>query len=342
MDINYFMKIQNAHGTQNYREKQRIQINNEMEKHFTDTWGTEDVLLNEKPFQLMIQKDTDGNTFKKKIKSPHNHRFNLGDYVQWNGQMWLITLIDSDDRTWNRGYMYLCSILLRWQNKQGKIIERYGYSEDFTKYSTGITGNNNITIGDNQYGITLPVDNETKNIKRDIRFPIDIEGVEPPDIYVLTNRKILLMDNRSFGRGGVLNWTLSLDLFNEQTDKKITLDNGTSVWICDYHRDSSDDTITPPSSDGDIKIIGDSFLKYGRSKTWYIQSGTTIENMSDLEWEISSDTNLNLSKISRHVKKNTIELKTDDDSLIGESFLLSVKNKNQIFSTMKIIITEGF
>lgn len=342
MDINYFMKIQNAHGTQNYREKQRIQINNEMEKHFTDTWGTEDVLLNEKPFQLIIQKDTDGNTFKKKIKSPHNQRFNLGDYVQWNGQVWLITLIDSDDRTWNRGYMYLCSILLRWQNKQGKIIERYGYSEDFTKYSTGITGNNNITIGDNQYGITLPVDNETKNIKRDIRFPIDIEGVEPPDVYVLTNRKILLTDNRSFGRGGILSWTLSLDLFNEQTDKKIKLDNGTSVWICDYHRDSSDDTITPPSSDFDIKIIGDSFLKYGRSKIWYIQSGTTIENMSDLEWEISSDTNLNLSKISRHVKKNTIELKTDDDSLIGESFLLSVKNKNQIFSTMKIIITEGF
>lgn len=342
MDINYFMKIQNAHGTHNRREKQRVQINSEMEKHFLDTWGTEDVLLNGEPFQLIIQKDSDGNTFKKKIKSPNNQRFNLGDYVQWNGQVWLITLIDSDDRTWNRGYMYLCSILLRWQNKQGKIVERYGYSEDFTKYSTGIKGNHNIEIGDYQYGITLPVDDETKNIKRDVRFPIDIEGVEPPDVYVLTNRKILLTDNRSFGRGGILSWTLSFDLFNEQTDKKIKLDNGTSVWICDYHKDNYDDTISPPSSNLDIKIIGDSFLKYGRSKTWYIQSETTIENMSDLEWEISSNTEVNLSNISRHVKENTIELKTDDDSLIGESFLLSVKNKNQIFSTMKITITEGF
>lgn len=342
MDINYFMKIQNAHGTHNRRERQCIQINNEMEKHFLDTWGTEDVLLNGKPFQLIIQKDTDGNTFKKKIKSPKNLCFNLGDYVQWNGQVWLITLIDSDDRTWNRGYMYLCSILLRWQNKQGQIIERYGYSEDFTKYSTGVKGNNNIVVGDYQYGITLPVDDETKGIKRDVRFPIDIEGVEPPDVYVLTNRKILLTDNRSFGRGGILIWTLSFDLFNEQTDKKITLENGTSVWICNYHNNTSNDTILPPSSDIDIQIIGDSFLKYGRSKTWLLNIENNTEYINDLKWEISSNTNIDLSNISQKVKENTIELKTDDDSLIGESFLLSVRNEHQILSTIQITITEGF
>ena len=100
MDINYFMKVQNAYGTQNRREKELVKVNSQMIKHFEDTYDTEDVLLNGEPFKLMIIKDTDGNTFKKKIKSPYNQKFNLGDYIEWNGQTWLVTLLDIDDRTW--------------------------------------------------------------------------------------------------------------------------------------------------------------------------------------------------------------------------------------------------
>ena len=234
MDIRYYMKLQNAHGTVNKREKELAKVNRNMTKHFEDTFGTEDVLINGKPSKLMIVKDTDGNTFKKKIKAPNNFKFKLGDYVEWDGQHWLITLVDSDERTWNRGYMYLCTILLRWQNANGEIVERWGYSEDFTKYSTGETGNNVMTLGENQYGITLPVDDETKVVKRGKRFPVDLEGVEPPDIYELTNRKIFLNDNQSFDRGGTLIWTLSFTEFNSETDQKVELENGKHVWICDY------------------------------------------------------------------------------------------------------------
>ena len=238
MDLNYFIKIQNSHGLNNRREKQLAQINREMERNFDDTWATDDVLINDKPFQLMILKDTEGNPFKKKIKSPHDCIFNLGDYIVWNNQVWLVTSIDPDCRTWNRGYMSLCCVLLRWQNHEGKIIERYGYSEDFTKYSAGITGNSTVTIGDNQYGITVPVDNETKILKRGIRFPIDFEDIEPPDIYELTNRKIQLSDAQKFNRGGILQWTLSYSEFNYDTDKKITLSNGNEIWICNYNDNS--------------------------------------------------------------------------------------------------------
>ena len=162
MDINYFMKVQNAYGTKNRREKELAKVNGQMAKHFEDTYDTEDVLLNGEPFKLMIIKDTEGNTFKKKIKSTHEYKFNLGDYVQWNDQIWLVTLLDPDDKTWHRGYMYLCTVPLRWQNSDGKIIERFSYSEDFTKYSKGVTGTSTISIGDNQYGLTLPIDSETK------------------------------------------------------------------------------------------------------------------------------------------------------------------------------------
>lgn len=103
-----------------------VKVNRNANKHFDDTFDTQDVLVNEIPMQLMIIKDTDGNTYKKKIKSRHKDIIKLGDYVKWNNQIWMITLLDSDDKAWNRGYMYLCEILLRWQDDNGNIIERWG------------------------------------------------------------------------------------------------------------------------------------------------------------------------------------------------------------------------
>lgn len=342
MDIEYFMKLQNANKTKDKREKELAKVNKQMSRHFEDTFDTEDVLLNGKPFQLMIIKDTDGNTYKKKIKSPHDKKFNLGDYVEWNGQMWLITLLDSDEKTWNRGYMYLCTILLRWQNEKGEIVERYGFSEDFTKYTTGTSGNNTITLGDYQYGVTLPVDDETKFIKRDKRFPIDIDGVEPPDVYKLTNRKILLTDDRAFGRGGILTWTLSFSEFNHEKDKFVELENGTQVWICDYIKPS---TTLPPSDETTIsmaKISGNKNLKIGFSRTYTVTLSDADGNEVDWDgslygWSVVSD-----FAVEQNIDENKIKLFVDDDSLIGESFLLQVIkfDDDTVVSGVKITVSD--
>lgn len=342
MDIEYFMKLQNANKTKNKREKELVKVNKQMSKHFDDTFDTEDVLLNGKPFQLMIIKDTDGNTYKKKIKSPHDKKFNLGDYVEWNGQIWLVTLLDTDEKTWNRGYMYQCTVLLRWQNAKGEIIERYGYSEDFTKYTLGTVGNSTITLGDYQYGITLPVDDETKIMKRDKRFSIDIDGIEPPDVYKLTNRKILLTDDRAFSRGGILTWTLSFSEFNHETDKKVELENGTQVWICDYIPPS---TPLPPSDETTIlsaNISGRKELKIGFSRTYTAtlldKDGNTVEWDDTLYgWNIASD-----FEIEQSVTGNKIKLSVNDESFIGSSFLLQVikLDDNAVIGEIEITVMD--
>ena len=294
MNIDYFMKIQNAYGTKSKREKELAKVNHEMSKHFEDTYDTEDVLLNGEPFKLMMVKDTDGNVFKKKIKSRHEDRFNLGDYVIWNNQTWIITLLDPDEKTWNRGYMYLCTVPLRWQNSEGKIIERYVYSEDFTKYSSGTTGNNTITIGDNQYGLTLPIDSETRKLTRDMRFPIDFEDAEEPDIYKLTNRKVNLNNNEYSGRGGTMILTMSYDAFNADEDKRVVMDNGKEAWICNYVPISSP---TPPTSNpnetadlsAEITFKGTQELKIGgntKTLTGYFidKDGNTTSDIG--KWEV--------------------------------------------------------
>ena len=146
MDISYFQKINTTYKSKSRQETDLYLLNRHVDECFADTVDYHVVKRNGDPFELLIIKDTDNNTFKKKIKSRPSEPFNLGDYIEWDNQIWLVTLIDTDNKTYHSGYMYLCTVPLRWQNSEGKIIERYVYAEDFTKYSNGITGNNTITI----------------------------------------------------------------------------------------------------------------------------------------------------------------------------------------------------
>ena len=339
------MKIQNAYGTKTRREKELAKTNREMSKHFEDTYDTENVLLNGNPFNLMIIKDTDGNVFKKKIKSRHEDKFNLGDYIIWNHQVWLVTLLDPDSKTWNRGYMYLCTVPLRWQNSKGEIIERYAYSEDFTKYSSGITGNDTIAIGDNQYGLTLPIDNETKKLKRDMRFCIDFEDIDAPDVYKLSNRKVCLNDNSYFDRGGTMILTVSYDTFNINTDKRITIDNGQEVWICDYkdiRASSLHQTLIPDASTTlNATILGNSALKVGLSRTYTVnftdKNGDYVDwHNVNFNWNITSD--FDSALIQQTIDGNTINLSIKDENLVGDSFILSIISNSIEFTQFEVTI----
>ncbi len=345
MDITYFMKIQNAYGTKNRQEKELNKVNYEMSKHFGDTFGTEEILLNGVPTHLMILKDTDGNTFKKKIKSVHGCKLNLGDYVAWNNQIWLITLIDADEKTWNRGYMYLCTVPLRWQNSEGKVIERWGYCEDFTKYSNGVIGNNTITVGDNQYGLTLPVDSETKKLKRGMRFPMDFDDSEQPDIYKLTNRKVKLSDNQYFGRGGTMVVTMSFDFFHPNDDKKITMENGWEVWICDYNHSSASPLPCPPVPDEmtDLRAVisGEKELPISYASTYTVtfmdkNIGRNIQWKDvNFSWNIVSNFE---NEIEQNVSGNRIELLIENEDCADEKFRLQVLIGETVLTEMIIFV----
>lgn len=335
LDIEYYMKLQNAYSTKNKREKELVKVNRNTNKHFDDTFDTQDVLVNEIPMQLMIIKDTDGNTYKKKIKSRHEDIIKLGDYVKWNNQIWMITLLDSDDKAWNRGYMYLCEILLRWQDDNGSIIERWGYSEDYTKYSMGESGNSTITVGDYQYGITLPVDEYTKKLTRKNRFIVDFEGNYPPDTYRLTGKKGFISDYRYFDKGGVFTITLSYEQFNKVTDKLVKLENNTEVWICDYNSPTTS-TLPPLESDNpstSVTITGGDTLRYGRAKTWTVTFSDS-ENQPSFTWNVISD-----FKITQNIIGNKIQLKCTDDKAIDCTFILQVlDNESNILSETTITI----
>lgn len=347
MDISYFQKINNTYKSKSKQETDLYLLNRHVDECFADTIDYHVVKRNGEPFELLIIKDTDGNTFKKKIKSKHSTPFNLGDYIEWNNQIWLITLLDPDDKTYHSGYMYLCTVPLRWQNSEGKIIERYVYSEDFTKYSSGTTGNNTITIGDNQYGLTLPIDSETRKLARDMRFPIDFEDVEKPDIYKLTNRKVNLNNNEYFGRGGTMILTMSYDAFNADEDKRVVMDNGKEVWVCNYTEVSTPTTPTPPqpskpdeTADLSVTISSNGNLKVGFYRTYTAKfidkNGDAIDvDAGRITWNI--DSSFAVEKVEFG---NKIKLKVSDDYLVGKMFKLECIVDGTVVGSIEITVFD--
>ncbi len=344
MDISYFQKINNTYKSKSRQETDLYLLNRHVDECFADTIDYHVVKRNGKPFELLIIKDTDNNTFKKKIKSRPSEPFNLGDYIEWNNQIWLVTLVNTDDKTYHSGYMYLCTVPLRWQNSEGKIIERYVFAEDYTKYSNGVTGNNTITIGDNQYGLTLPVDDETKKLKRDMRFPMDFDDSEQPDIYKLTNRKVKLSDNQYFGRGGTMVVTMSFDAFNTNEDKKVVMENGQEVWICNYNNSATPLPPTPPEPDEttDLRCVisGNTNLKNGYYRKFTATFMDTDENAVDwqsvdYQWNIKSDFD-----VKQTITDNKITISVNDENLIGGSFLVQIVVGEAVLSEVKVNIVE--
>ena len=62
-------------------------------------------------------------------------------------------------------------------------------------------------------------------------------------------------------------------------------------------------------------------------------------NDVDYKWNVVSDFD---EKIIRYTNGKTIKLKVDDDSLINESFLLSVTISGNLVTKVRITLVEGF
>lgn len=338
MDMNYYIKIQNAYGTKSKREKSLATASRTLSGHFEDTYATEKVLLNHSVTKLMITKDTGSNPLKKAIKSLHTDRIRPGDYVCWNNGNWMVTETDPDHKAGNSGSMCLCTILLRWQNERGEIIERWGLPQETLNDSRGTAGNDVIMTADNRYDITLPIDPETKKLKRDMRFAIDFEDSGEPDVYKLTNRKINTNDGTCFDRGGTMAITLSFDAFNRDKDKKILLEDGHEAWICGYQ--AAAPPTAPLTGQTIIFISGSPTLKRGSIKTYTAhftdERGENVTPPPYL-WHVVSDFDVIQIREGEH-----IQLQTADKNSIDKTLELQLIVGTSVAAKLEITTVDCF
>ena len=344
IDIDYYRKIQNAYGAKTLRDAQRNQVKQDLNRDFNNTLDAYAVTIDGIVQDLTILKTNDSHV--KKIKSRPNENFNAGQIVHWMNSYWLIKEVDTNNDIITIGKMVECNFILYWQDSSGNILSRHVYVEDFTKYSNGETGNSTITIGDNQYGVYIQIDDDTKKLKRGMRFAFDFEDSDEPDIYALTNRKVNLYNYESIQKGGMILLTFSFNAFNANSDKKVILEDGKQVWICNYRSAiSTPDTPTTPTEGIVVSIVGSDILRVGKTKAWTIEfkdkAGNDAE-CSDWKWNIKAD--FDASKLD--TQESDLEIKItaqDDDSLVDESFLFQILSGNgTVLAEKRISIVEGY
>lgn len=282
-----------------------------------------------------------GNTSDTQLKSMERiglfspNTVKAGMYILFEDRYWLIDSYPGTQGIYEKATMCLCQYYLRWQNKNGNIIERWCNLASASKYDVGENGNNTIILTSNNYTVKMPYDEEIIELEGKRVF-IDKKVTNPTKVFKLTRNDDVLYDYGDEYHGSILSFIADKDEFNPTADNQ-------ELRICNYTpTPSQPSTPTPPStSDEIVSISGSNTLRVGRKKSWKVtftdKDGNEVDK-TDFAWNVKSDFN-----VTQVVTTNSIQLFVDDESHIEDSFLLQILSSDgTILAEKEIDIIDGF
>lgn len=150
--------------------------------------------------------------------------FEAGSILFYDNDYWLCTSsFVFHDNFYCRGEFYRCNYKLRWQKENGDIVERWVVTQDATAYSSGVSGNKILNYGADQQMIWITCDPETVIMRRDKRFFIDNNTVQPTP-YKLTRIDTTTRTNKGVG---YCIWLLNESQYDDDKDS-------IEHMLCDY------------------------------------------------------------------------------------------------------------
>lgn len=293
------------------------------------------VILNDADTHLIINKGTAPHY--KTFTSLPGQKILQGDYVTWKNNVWLVYNADCDDEIYTYGDLRQCNYKLYWQDSTGNIKSRYVWVQNASAYNNGEQGNNIITLQSNQFMVYMIYDEDTCLLDNGNRINM-VRNNQKCRPYVLTRPDDI---SYSYGEQGVLNIIFTQDQYRSESDKLVDLEDGSQVWICDYHSPVPSPEPPAPDETTDLSavITGGNTLRCGRAKTWTVaftdRNGNEI-NDCDFRWSIISD-----HAITQNINDQKIQLKVDDEQLIDCSFILSVSVGDAVVAETTITIVDG-
>lgn len=263
-----------------------------------------------------------------------------GDYLEYEEMVWLCLNSYSFHKLYCRATFMSCDWKIYWINENGELKSQYVIDQNSTQYNSGETGNSTMTLGSAQHMLKMQCNNDTILLDSPMRFAIDKNIIKP------TCYKVTQNDNSAYNYGkGLCCVTVTETPLNTESDKLITLDDGTQVWICDYVEVTPlPPTPSEPNETTDLRCVisGNTNLKNGYARTYTAiikdKNGNDIKWDSNLySWNLISD-----FSIEQIITDNKIKLRVKDESLIDSSFLLQlIATQNRtVISEIQITITE--
>ncbi|WP_099467742.1 hypothetical protein [Konateibacter massiliensis] len=337
MDWNSYNKRLTINGT-TQRDRSKNQTKYNILKNAPTNPSCKEVKLNGEDSYLIINTGT--KPYYKEFESLPGQKILAGDYVEWANSIWLVYEADCDDEIYIDGNLRQCQYELFWQNADGNIVSRYAWVQNASAYNNGESGNNTITLQSNQFMVYIPYDNDTLLLDNGLRMHMSRSNIKCKP-YELTRP-----DDIAYGYGekGVLNLVFTQVQYNKDKDKLVELEDGKSVWICNYHSTTttSDKNLPDETSNLSATISGNAGLKIGFARSYTVTFKDLDDNVIDtnevnFEWNVVSGF---IDKIEQAVSGNTIKLKVNDEELIGSSILLEIVVDGNVLSNIKINIVD--
>ena len=268
-----------------------------------------------------------------KFQTLHDTRIEVGDIIYDSNEeeYWICTESFNLDNIHYQGKFTLCNWILKWQNKNGDILEYPCYNINTTQYNSGETPNRNFIVGSSQHAVLLPCDENTVILDTPQRFFLD-KNTTKPTTYIVTQNDTTTLN---IGKKGLIRLTLYEYEFNSAKDR---IDLG----VCDYF---DKDNLQPDISSGSTEntIMYDTkIIKSGGSPKIYI--GKLYDNLGNeiephlIKWNIVCDF---ASEFKRIENGNSLILSIDNDDYIDEEFKIICSDVTDTYSAELIITIES-
>lgn len=236
-----------------------------------------------------------------------------------------------------KGKFTLCNWILKWQKKDGTILEYPCYDMNSTQYNSGEQSNRNFVIGSSQHMLTLPCDENTVELSTPQRFYLDKATVNPTTFIVTQNDTT----SHNYGKKGLVKVTVYEHPNNPETDRP-------DLGICDYIDVGVVNTIedicccrvSKAVIEYDTAVIksgGDLQMFVGK---FYDDKGNEVTDIVP-HWTIVCDFK---NALQAEEIGNCLSIGIDDDSYIDEEFKLICSdgsNESEILSDTLIIRVES-
>lgn len=254
-----------------------------------------------------------------------------GMYILFEDRYWLITGYPGNNKIYEKATMILCQYKLRWQDNNGKVIERWANFTSASKYDTGHSGNQTIMLTSNNFTIWIPEDDDSATLDTRRVF-IDRDTIRPTKVFEITRSDDVLY---LFGEehGGILSFIADKDELNLEVDRP-------DLGLCDYKEPAPLPPDPDETTDLSAVISGNNKLKCGFDRDYtveFIDSKGKVHNDTTFSWNVISD-----FEVTQTITGNTITLFVDDEGCIGSSFLLQVIVGETVLAEIPIDVIEAF
>lgn len=287
------------------------------------------------PIRFYERSFSNANGVTYKFHTPFNMPINVGDiiYSLKTEQYFICTeSFNINDIHW-QGKFTLCNWILKWQKKNGEILEYPCYDINSTQYNSGEQSNQQFTIGSSQHMVTLPCDENTISLQSPQRFILD-KNIVKPTVFIVTQN-----DNTSYnyGKNGLVKVTLYEHVFNPETDRA-------DLGICDYIdvTSNADIDLLPIDKVRAVIEYKTNVIKSGGNSQKFIGKFYNENNeevaIDSYKWDIVCDFKdvLIIEKIN-----NELRISIDNDDYLDEEFKIIFSDSENKYTTSLIIRVES-